>query len=287
MTAQQLETVVDGLRFPEANRWHQDALWFVDMHNGEILRLPMDAGTPTIIATVEGMASGLGWLATGDLVVSAMDQRRILTVADDGTQSVYCDLTGISDSLINDLLVDDHTDRIYIGAFGYDAYGGAPARRGPLYIVEPDGTARLAADGFAFPNSAVMLPGTRTLVIAETWGRRMTAFDVNEDGDLVNRRIWAELEAGVMPDGNCVDIDGGIWIASLKSGEFQRILEGGRVTHRIPVPGRHAIDCVLGGKHGTTLYLSTADSLAPRVTADTRRGWIQAIDVAVPGPIFP
>lgn len=285
MKAKQLETVVEGLRFPEGNRWHQGALWFVDMHSGEILRLDVGASALAVIAAVEGQASGLGWLKTGQLIVSAMDQRRILNIADDGSQSTYCDLTRLSNTLINDLVVDIQTDRVYVGAFGYDAYGGARPRTGPVYVVESDCTPRIATEGLAFPNGAVILPDSRTLVIAETWGGRMTAFEINDHGDLVNRRVWAELEVGVMPDGNCVDLDGGIWIASLQGGEFQRVVEGGRVTERIRVQDRHAIDCVLGGTNGTTLYVSTADSVAPRVTAGNRQGRIQAVEVSVPGPV--
>lgn len=280
-----LETIIDNLRFPEGNRWHAGKLWFADMHTGEVFRMSVGDSAPTVVTVLEGQSSGMGWLSTGEMIVSAMNQRRVLRIADDGSQSIYSDLSTISDSMINDLVVDGKTDRAYVGAFGYDLYGGAPARPGPLYCVEPDGTARLVAEGFTFPNSAVILPGTRTLVLGETWGGRITAFDIVDNGDLVNRRTWAELESGITPDGSCVDLEGGVWISSLETGEFQRVLEGGKVTHRIPVPGRHAVDCVLGGEKGTTLFLSSADSYTPSVTEHTRQGWIQAIEVEVPGPV--
>jgi sugar lactone lactonase YvrE len=286
MTSTDMTLVVDNLRFPEGNRWHEDALWYADMHTGEVFRLgDVASGKPELVTKLEGQSSGMGWVENGDLIVSAMNQRKVLRVTPSGEQSVYADLTEISSSLINDLVLDKETGRSYVGAFGYDLYNNATPTTGPLYCVEPDGSARLAADGFVFPNSANILPETRTLVLGETWGGVLTAFDIDDDGDLVNRRTWAELEPGITPDGSCVDLEGGIWISSLETGEFQRVTEGGTVTDRFLNPGRHAVDCVLGGSAGTTLFLSTADSYIPEITVGTRQGWIQAVEVSVPGPV--
>lgn len=150
-------------------------------------------------------------------------------------------------------------------------------------MIDPDGSVRLAAEGLVFPNSANILPGTRTLVVSETWGGRLTAFDIEDDGSLTGRREWAALPGGVTPDGSTVDRDGAIWVCSVDTGEFLRVLEGGEVTDRIDAPGECAIDCALGGEDGRTLYLATADSYDPAVTAQTRAGRISAVRVAVPG----
>ena len=276
--------VVSGIRFPEGNRWHEGRLWYSDMHTGEVFSIDpgVDAG-PRLETTIEGQSSGLGWLSDGRLVVSAMNARTIVAVEADGTGSVFADLAPIESSLINDLVVDESTGRTYVGAFGYDLYAGESLRPGPLYVVDPDGSVRPVADGLVFPNSMNVLPGTRTLVVSETWGGRLTAFDIEADGSLSGRREWAVLPEGVTPDGSTVDAEGGIWVCSVDTGEFLRVVEGGAVTDRIDAPGLCAIDCALGGEDGRTLYLATADSYDPDVTAQTRTGRISAVRVAVPG----
>ena len=276
--------VVSGIRFPEGNRWHEGRLWYSDMHTGEVFSIDpgVDAG-PRLETTIEGQSSGLGWLSDGRLVVSAMNARTIVAVEADGTGSVFADLAPIESSLINDLVVDEATGRTYVGAFGYDLYAGESLRPGPLYVVDPDGSVRPAADGLVFPNSMNVLPGTRTLVVSETWGGRLTEFHIEADGSLSGRREWAALPEGVTPDGSTVDAEGGIWVCSVDTGEFLRVVEGGAVTDRIDAPGLCAIDCALGGEDGRTLYLATADSYDPDVTAQTRTGRISAVRVAVPG----
>ena len=276
--------VVTGIRFPEGNRWHGGRLWYSDMHTGEVFSIDPDgAAEPRLEATVDGQSSGLGWLADGRLIISAMESRTVVAVQEDGSTEVFADLSASEPSLVNDLVVDPETGRTYIGAFGYDLYGGEELRPGPLYVIESDGSFRLAADGLVFPNSANVLPGTRTLVVSETWGGRLTAFDIEADGSLTGRREWAALPEGVTPDGSTVDAEGAIWVCSVDTGEFLRVVEGGEVTDRIDVPGRCAIDCALGGPDGRTLYLATADSYDPATTATTRAGRISAVRVGVPG----
>ncbi|QWS32633.1 SMP-30/gluconolactonase/LRE family protein [Curtobacterium aetherium] len=276
--------VVTGIRFPEGNRWHDGRLWYSDMHTGEVFSVdPDSADGPRVETRVDGQSSGLGWLPDGRLVVSAMESRTIVAVQEDATTSVFADLSTVESSLLNDLVVDEATGRTYVGAFGYDLYGGEELRPGPLYVVEPDGSARLAADGLVFPNSANVLPGTRTLVVSETWGGRLTAFDIAADGSLGGRRTWATLPEGVTPDGSTVDVEGAIWVCSVDTGEFLRVVEGGTVTDRVDAPGRCAIDCALGGAEGRTLYLATADSYDPATTVRTRAGRISAVRVDVPG----
>ena len=277
--------VVTDIRFPEGNRWHRGRLWYSDMHTGEVFSVaPGEDDPPRLEATVPGQSSGLGWSRDGRLLISGMESRTVVAVEADGTTSVFADLSALEPSLLNDLVVDEVTGRTYVGAFGYDLYGGEELRPGPLYVVEPDGSARLAADGLVFPNSANILPGTRTLVVSETWGGRLTAFDIAADGSLHGRRTWATLPDGVTPDGSTVDAEGAIWVCSVDTGEFLRVVEGGEVTDRIDAPGRCAVDCALGGPDGRTLYLATADSYDPAITARTRDGRISAVRVAVPGP---
>lgn len=277
------DIVISGIRFPEGNRWHDGRLWYSDMHTGEVFSVdPSSTDGPRLEATVDGQSSGLGWLADGRLIISSMESRTVVAVDPDGSTSVFADLSTIESSLVNDLVVDAQTGRTYIGAFGYDLYAGEELRPGPLYVIDPDGSVRLAAEGLVFPNSANILPGTRTLVVSETWGGRLSAFDIEDDGSLTGRREWAALPGGVTPDGSTVDRDGAIWVCSVDTGEFLRVVEGGEVTDRIDAPGDCAIDCALGGEDGRTLYLATADSYDPAVTAQTRAGRISSVRVEVP-----
>lgn len=285
MIYKELTTLIEGRRFPEGNRWHNGALWFSDMHTGEVFRWDPESGDLEVLAHLGGQASGLAWPSSGKFVVSSMFDRKLYSILPGGELEVYADLSELSSAPINDVVLDEKSDRMYVGAFGYNLYIGEPPAPGPVFCVEPDGSARVVADGFTFPNAAVILPGTRTIVVPETWGERLTAFDIDDDGELVNRRLWAGLEPGTTPDGTCVDADGGIWLSSLEGFEFQRVLEGGEVTDRIPTPGRHAVDCVLGGPDGRTLFLSTSDSYTPSVTVDTKLGWIQSVRVEVPGVV--
>ncbi|WP_186377167.1 SMP-30/gluconolactonase/LRE family protein [Curtobacterium pusillum] len=283
-TLDQATDVVTGIRFPEGNRWHDGRLWYSDMHTGEVFSIdPSTETEPRLEASVTGQSSGLGWLPDGRLIVSAMESRAVVAVQEDGSTAVFADLSAVESSLINDLVVDAETGRTYLGAFGYDLYGGEELRPGPLYVIDTDGSVRLAADGLVFPNSANVLPGTRTLVVSETWGGRLTAFDIEPDGSLSGRRAWAPLPEGVTPDGSTVDDEGAVWVCSVDTGEFLRVLEGGEVTDRITAPGRCAIDCALGGPDRRTLYLATADSYDPAATERTRAGRISAIRVTVPG----
>jgi sugar lactone lactonase YvrE len=278
--------VVTGIRFPEGNRWHENRLWYSDMHTGEVFSIDPSDGAdavPRLEATVPGQSSGLGWLPDGRLIVSSMESRTVVAVERDGSSSVFADLSPVESSLVNDLVVDPETGRTYIGAFGYDLYAGEELRPGPLYVIEQDGSFRLAAEKLVFPNSANVLPGTRTLVVSETWGGKLTAFDIEPDGSLTGRRVWAALPEGITPDGSTVDAEGAIWVCSVDTGEFLRVVEGGEVTDRIDAPGRCAIDCALSGEDGRTLYLATADSYDPATTAETHAGRISAVRVPVPG----
>ncbi|MFF5185667.1 SMP-30/gluconolactonase/LRE family protein [Streptomyces sp. NPDC000345] len=275
-----------GFRFPEGGRWHDGRLWFSDMHTGEIFRVDPDGDQlPEVVTRIDDQPSGLGWLADGSLLISSMLRRVVLKHAPDGSQSVHADLSAMTDAPINDMVVDE-SGTAYLGGFGYDLYAGAPQENGPVFAIPPTGEARVADSDMVFPNGAVILPGTRTLVVAETWAARLTAFDIGEDGELSGKRLWAPLPAGSTPDGLCVDAEGGVWVSCIVNGRFIRVLAGGEVTDVVDVPGRCATDCVLGGHDGRSLYLLTSNSWQPADTEE-RQGWIETVRVDVPGPQQP
>ncbi len=277
-----LSLIFSDLRFPEGARWRAGQLWFSDMHTGQVFRSDPAARTLHEVTVVDDQPSGLGWLPDGSLLVSCMTDRVVRRLGPDGILSVFADVSRLTDAPINDL-VTDATGQTFLGGFGYDLYAGAPQRPGPIFRIDPDGRARLAESDMVFPNGAVVLPGTSTLVVAETWAARLTAFDVDDDGTLRDKRVWAELPAGSTPDGICVDAAGAVWVSSISTSEFLRVEAGGRVTRTIDVPGRCATDCVLGGPDGTTLFLLTSNSWQPGETT-VRQGRIEAVQVDVPGP---
>ncbi|MET0522619.1 MAG: SMP-30/gluconolactonase/LRE family protein [Jiangellaceae bacterium] len=274
----EISLVFSDLRFPEGARWHDGRLWFSDMHTGQVFKSNPAARTLEEVVVVADQPSGLGWLPDGSLLVSCMIDRKVRRLDPDGRLSVLADVSSLTDAPVNDLVTTDG-GQTFLGGFGYDLYADAPQAPGPIFRIDPDGRATLVEEDMVFPNGMVVLPGTSTLVVAETWGARLTAFDVDEHGDLTNKRIWAELPPGSTPDGICADEAGGVWVSSITTSQFLRVEEGGRVTRTIEVEGRCATDCVLGGPHGTTLFLLTSNSWMPSETAG-RAGRIEAVEVA-------
>jgi sugar lactone lactonase YvrE len=274
-------TLLEGLRFPEGPRWHAGRLWFSDMHDGVVLALDPAGGVETIVR-VPNEPSGLGWLPDGRLLVVSMHDRRLLRLDAEGLVEA-ADLSQLAPFHTNDMVVDAR-GRAYVGNFGFDLHGGGKPVPTDLHLVHPDGRVEVAAREMRFPNGSVITPDGRTLVVGESFGACLTAFDVADDGRLSNRRQWARLERAV-PDGICLDAEGAIWVASPVSDEVLRVREGGAVTQRIPVEGR-AIACMLGGPQRRTLFVCTAGSTDPKQTHD-RRGRILALAVDVPGAGLP
>ena len=275
-----LRVVVAGLRFAEGPRWHDSALWYSDMHAGEVRRWVADTGSDELVVKARGQTSGLGWDPEGRLLVVSMIDRRLLRMAPDGTLEELADLSGLATFHCNDMVVDGR-GRAYVGNFGFDYLARATSTPAVMARVDPDGSVHAAADGLMFPNGSVITPDGGTLIVGETFGARMTAFDLAADGSLSGRRLWAQLPAGAVPDGCCLDADGAIWVASPTSNDVIRLAEGGEVLERIET-GRAAYACMLGGDDGRTLFVCTADSADPEETAANRTARIEAVEVSVP-----
>jgi sugar lactone lactonase YvrE len=274
--------LLDGLRFPEGPRWHEERLWFSDMHDGRVLAVDLAGRVETIVA-VPGEPSGLGWLPDGRLLVVSMKDRRLLRLDPSGLVE-HADLSPFATFHCNDMLVDAR-GRAYVGNFGFDLHGKAPVAPANLVLVQPDGRAEVAAEGLLFPNGTVLTPDGRTLIVGESFGARLTAFDVDGDGRLAKRRVWAPLPGGAVPDGVCLDAEGAVWVASPTSNEFLRVREGGEVAARLPVD-RSAIACMLGGPQRRTLFLCTSRAHDPAETG-AREARIEIVEVDVPGAGWP
>lgn len=275
------DTLLEGLRFPEGPRWRDGRLWFSDMHAKQVLAVDLDGRCESIVE-VPNEPSGLGWLPDGRLLVVSMHDRRLLRLEESGLVEV-ADLSAQAGFHCNDMVVDAR-GRAYVGNFGFDLYGGAAPAPADLALVHPDGRVEVAAEKLRFPNGSVITPDGATLIVGESFGACLTAFDVAEDGSLHGRRGWARLERAV-PDGICLDAEGAIWVASPISGGVLRVREGGEVTHRIGVE-HQAFACMLGGVERRTLFLCTAASGDPAET-HVRRGRIECVEVEVPGAGLP
>jgi sugar lactone lactonase YvrE len=267
----QTSIISRGLCFGEGPRWHDGALWLSDMHAHEVVRLQPD-GTRDTICRVEAWPSGLGWLPSGDLLVVSMTDRRVLRW-DGAALHEHADLSRLASFHCNDMVVDA-TGRAYVGNFGFDLHARQAPKPAELICIDPDGQARVVADGLEFPNGTVITPDGATLVVAESWGRRLTAYDIASNGDLSGRRVWAELPEGALPDGICLDEAGGIWSASPTSNECIRQVEGGRVTHRVSV-AQGAFACMLGGADGRSLFILTAGGSEPEACRAERSGRVE------------
>lgn len=278
MTDYRAEVLADGLAFPEGPRWHGGRLWLTDQHARSVLALDPD-GTLTTIAATDDLPGGLGWLPDGRLLIVSMTRRRIMQLAG-GRLSEYADLSALASFHCNDMVVDG-AGRAYVGNFGFDLHGGAAEAPAEVVLVDTDGRPSLFADGLIFPNGSVITRGGDTLLVAETFGHRITAFGLDGDGRMGSRRVWAELGA-LTPDGICLDADGALWIASPGTGMVTRVQQGGAILDRCDTHGT-PYACMLGGADRRTLYVCTSETDDPAAAARLRSGRIEQVRVAVPG----
>jgi sugar lactone lactonase YvrE len=265
---------VDGLHFPECLRWYDDRLFFSDMYGDAVLSLDPESGQLETVAEVFHPA-GIGWLPDGRMLVVASEDKTILEVVDGGTQ-LYVDLGHTSPGWLNDMLVD-RTGRIYVGNFGYDLFAGelCPTQ---LIVVDRDGRGSLQADDVVFPNGIVKRSDGR-LVVAESFGKCLTTFQVEDDGSVLRE---SSLSLGeLVPDGICIDAEDHVWISSVYTYEVVRVGPAGEM-ERHPV-GQGAYACMLGGSDGRTLFVATAPDFDPEARRARREGRIETLRVDVPG----
>lgn len=277
------EVVLEGLRFAEGPRWHEGRLWFSDMHDRMVLAMRPD-GAVQRMCELDTEPSGLGWLPDGSLLLVSMPDRKLLRRDAKGQLSLHADLGDLARFHCNDMVVGpDGT--AWVGNFGFDLHARAPFTTTELIRVSADGEASIAADDLAFPNGSVITPDGGTLIVAESFASRLTAFTIGADGTLEARRTWATLPNGWVPDGISLDAEGGIWVASPVGQVCVRVLEGGSITDRIDCD-RGVYACMLGDTDRRTLYLCTAGDSDPAQTG-VRSGRIERVRVAVPGAGWP
>ena len=254
-----LDVLASGFAYAEDPRWHDGRLYFSDMYGGKVHSVDSSGTVETVLDLNEAAPSGLGFMPNGDLLVVSMFERRLLRVGQSGITK-HANLTPLASHSINDMVVD-RVGRAYVGQSGFDYWAGEEARPSPLIAVEPDGSVSVAAADLLVANGVVITEDGQTLIVAETLGHRMSAFDIDASGKLSNRRIFAVLPDGHMPDGICLDAKGGVWAACPSGLGVARFERGGLLTHIVPLPEPHrAFACMLGGADRRTLFICTSQT---------------------------
>jgi YD repeat-containing protein len=273
----------EGIIFPEGPRWHAGKLWFSDIHGARVMTVDPQGHLATIVE-VPTRPSGLGFDPSGRLLVVSMRDRRLLRL-ENGRFDTVADMSGLMPGDANDMVVDGQ-GRAFIGNFGFDLFAGAEPRPTCVVLVDVDGRARAVADELAFPNGAVITPDGKTLIVAESFGNLLTAFNVKPDGSLSGRRFFAHL-GDRTPDGICLDAEGAVWVSCFGQDEFIRVWEGGDIAARVAVPGRRAVACMLGGEDRRTLFLLTAETTVEELSQGKSKGRVETARVDVPGAGYP
>ncbi|MGV8875844.1 MAG: SMP-30/gluconolactonase/LRE family protein [Rhodococcus sp. (in: high G+C Gram-positive bacteria)] len=286
-----ITTVVTDRAFLECPRWHDKRIWVSDLYAHEVLSIG-DDGDVRIEATVHGRPSGLGWLPDGRLLIVSMTDGLVLRRELDGSIVTHADVSSLATGKLNDMVVDDR-GHAYISTFGFEFRSRSYVESAVLIHVSPSGDADVAAGDLLFPNGSVVTQD-RTLVVAESMGNRMTAFDIADDGSLSNRRTWAAFgpevprtsvkdamsAAQVAPDGIGLDSAGGIWVADALHQRLIRVVEGGDIVdERTFATGIFA--CTLGGQDGKTLFACAAPSSSEHARENTRDASLLSVRVDI------
>jgi sugar lactone lactonase YvrE len=271
------EPLANGFCFGEGPRWFEGLLWFSDML-GEAVHTADMRGTLTTLPVPGHCPSGLGFRPDGSLLIASTEDRQVLRY-DGETVVTIADLAGLVPANLGDMVVDE-AGRAYIGSQARS--GGVIVRLDPS---DSTASATIVADDLDFPNGMVITPD-RQLIVAESIGRRLTAFTIDDQGELVDRRVFADGLDGP-PDGIALDAKGGVWTSMTLAHQFERIIAGGAVTDRIDMGDRVAIACALGGPQRRTLFLLSSTDAYPERLVGTRGSQLDAVTVYTPGAGLP
>jgi sugar lactone lactonase YvrE len=277
----ELQTLINGVVLGESPRWHDGRLWFSDWGAQEVLAVDPD-GTSEVVARMQAFPFSLDWLPDGRLLISSAGDQAVLRREPDGSLVTHADLSYLSDRPWNELVVDGRGNA-YVNNIGFH-FGIEEAGSGIVVLVTPDGSARQVAADVAFPNGMVVTPDNSTLILAESYANRLTAFDIEADGGLSNRRVWAEVDDH--PDGICLDAEGAVWYADVGNKRCVRVREGGEVLQVIQLD-RGAFACMLGGSDKQTLYVVAADWRGPASAGQGRTGVVLSTHAPAPAAGWP
>jgi sugar lactone lactonase YvrE len=272
-------TLLTGLAFGESPRWHEDRLWFANWGAQEVVAVDLDGDSEVVTRVPTTIPFSIDWLPDGRLLVVSGREALLLRQEPDGSLVTHADLSGVNE-VFNEIVVDGRGNT-YVNGASSDL--SAP---GIVALVTPDGSARQVADGIAFANGMAVTPDNSTLIVAESHGNRLTAFDIAADGGLSNRRVWADLPGG-FPDGICLDADGAAWYADVPNQHCVRVGEGGEVLQTVELD-RGCFACMLGGADDRTLFMMAAEwhgmeNMGP----EARTGQVLTVEAPAPGAGWP
>jgi sugar lactone lactonase YvrE len=288
------EVLLDRLHFGAGPRHGPDGrLYLSDFYGHEVVSLDLVGGARTRVCEVPGQPSGLGWLPDGRILVVSMLDRAVWRREPNRRMVRHADLSTVATFHAHDMLVDAR-GRAYVGNFGFDLHGmlteqGTESLLDPeteppgaaLALVHPDGEVRVVAEDLKAPNGIALVDPT-TLVVAESGGLRLTAFDVAEDGALHRRRMWADLrEYPVVPGGICPDAEGALWVAAAPTHRAYRITEGGEISDALET-SQPCFAVALTGADRRTLACCTAPGSLPGEVATDQLGKLEGVEVTVP-----
>jgi sugar lactone lactonase YvrE len=274
--------LMEGIGLGESPRWHDGRLWFSDWVAHQVIALDRDGGSQ-VMAEVDAFPFSIDWLPDGPMLVTA--GRKVLRLEPDGSLVTHADLSDLSEHGWNEIVVDSRGNA-YVNGAGFDLMGGGEFAPGSVVLLRGDGSAEQVADGIAFPNGMAITPDGSSLIVADSYGKELTAFEIADDGSLANRRTWAALGDGT-PDGVCIDADGAVWYADVPNRRCVRVAEGGEVLGTIEAD-RGCFACMLGGEDGKTLFMNVAEWTGPEgVFKEPRTGQVLAVDVPAPHAGFP
>jgi sugar lactone lactonase YvrE len=293
-SARTMTPFVTGGAYFECPRWHDGRWWASDFYRHAVFTYDAD-GRETQVMEVEGQPSGLGWLPGGDLLVVSMKDRRVLRRSTDGTVTEHADVSALIGGHLNDMIVDTE-GRAYAGEFGFDLMGGGEPATATLVRIDPDGAATVAAEDLWFPNGMV-LTDDGTLIVAETFAARFTAFRVEADGTLSDRHVWAQVQPSPEPadtetmlgavtfgpDGCALDAEGHVWAANALGGAVCRVAPGGEIVDEVAIPDELGVfACGLGGEDGRTLIACAAPDFDEAARSAAREAVLLTTSVEVP-----
>lgn len=277
-----VQTLLTGRAFVESPRWHEGRLWFSDWLTRDIIAVDL-RGRSEAMFRVPSFPFSIDWLPDGSLLATSGTQ--VLRGQPDGSLTSHAELSNLSKKGLNEIVVDGRGN-VYVNAVGFDLLAGENFAPGIIALLTPDGTARQVADGIAFPNGMAVTPDNSTLIVAESYGKKLTAFDIKQDGSLSKRREWANLGSGV-PDGICIDSDNAVWYGDVPNKRCVRVREGGEVLQVIDLD-RGCFACILGGADRKTLFMMAAEWRGLSKKSDgPRTGQVLTVEAPAPGTGWP
>jgi sugar lactone lactonase YvrE len=274
-----------GIAFGEQPRWHDGRLWFSDWGPPEVIAVDLE-GKSEVMLRAPSFPCCVDWLPDGRLLVVSAREGLLLRRESNGSLVTHGDLTQVSDPAAGNELVVDGRGNAYVNGGGFDLMAGEQFAPGIVALVGPDGAARQVADGLAFPNGMLVTPDNETLIVAESYAKRLTALDIANDGSLSNKRVWADLQDGV-PDGICLDAENAVWYGDVPNKRCVRVREGGEVLQTIELD-RGCFACALGGEDRRTLFMMATEWNGPaNMFSEPRTGQVLTAQAPAPGAGWP